>query len=377
MLRRPILRTLAVVACVTPFLLSATACRRTVSVAAKENSPSGTVQPTRQSTPHRIVRASGTIQAVQTYKVRVPQLSQITGRNSQLTLTTLAPNGTAVRVGDTLVEFDPTTQLDDARDANAKLDDLQHQLEEKRAQVNSDATKRVAGIREAEVDLGKAKLQLQKGPVLADLDRQKNEVKAATARDRLASMNKSHAARLKAEAAAVRILELKCERQKLVVERLKSNIERLSIRAPHDGMVALENVWRSGSMGPPQVGDQMWPNQPVLRIFDPSEMIVDAQVNEPDFAAIGNATNARVFLDAYPNVAFDAQLESASPVATAGLESPVKSFSARFRIMGRDVRLLPDLSASLEIEANQASAPVRSASAAGPASARPIVPGGK
>src|SRR5262249_18316391 len=155
------------------------------------------------------------------------------------------------------------------------------QLEEKRAQVNSDAVKRESLIREAEVELGKAELQLQKGPVLADLDRQKNEVKAASARERLASLKKSHAHRLIAETATVKVLALKCDRQKLVVDRLQTNVDRLTVKAPHDGMVALESVWRSGSMGPPQVGDQVWPNQPIVRVFDPSEMVVDTQVNEP------------------------------------------------------------------------------------------------
>ncbi len=305
----------------------------------------------------RIVRATGIVQAVRTHTVRVPQISQISqmsGRNPQLTLTALVPNGTAVKHGDTLVEFDQTAQLDDARDAQAKLEDLQHQLAQTRAQVNSDSTKRIALIREAETDLGKAKLQLQKGPVLADLDRKKNEVKAASALERVVSLNKSQEYRLSAEVAAVRILELKCERQKVVVERLNANIEKLIVRAPHDGMVALESIWRSGSMGPPQVGDQVGPNQPILRIFDPSEMIIDTQVNEPDFAVLATTTHAKVYIDAYPNLAFDAQLASASPVATAGLESPVKSFSAKFRISQRDPRLMPDLSASLEIEVGSA-----------------------
>lgn len=322
--------------------------RQPVSAQAKDTVAPGE----RGSTPadKSLIRSTGMVQAVRTLTIRVPQLAQVSGRNPQLTLTKLVPNGTGVKQGDILVEFDRTLQIDDAREAQAKLDDLQHQLEEKRAQVNSDSTKRMSEIRQAEADLAKANLQLQKGPVLADLDRKKNEVKAASASERLVSLRKSHDYHLKAEVAAVRTLELKCDRQKVVVERLKSNIERLIIHAPHNGMVAFETVWRSGSMGPPQVGDQMWPNQPVLRIFDPSAMIVDAQVNESDFAVLGPGTHAKVFVDAYPNIAFEAQLESASPVATAGLESPVKSFTARFRINDRDTRLMPDLSASLEIQ---------------------------
>ena len=338
---------MAVVVCTT---LTFYSCGRTHAGSSPKD-PGGANPAFSTATPGgRIVRATGIVQAVRSYTVRVPQLAQVSGRSPQLTLTTLVPNGSAVKKDTILVEFDQTAQIDDAREAQAKLDELEHQREEKRAQVNSDSSKRLAAIREAEVELGKAELQLRKGPVLADLDRRKNEAKSVGARERLASLKKSHEAWLQAEAAAVKVTELKCERQKLVLERLKTNIERLMVRAPHDGMVAFESMWRNGSMGPPQVGDQVWPNQPIIRIFDPAEMIVETQVNEPDIAALGAMTTAKVFLDAYPNASFVALLESASPVATAGLESPVKSFSARFRIKERDPRLLPDLSASLEIE---------------------------
>jgi hypothetical protein len=335
------------------------ACRTSPPTVAASDQPRPLAAP--QSAASRIIRATGTVQAVRSFTLRVPQLTETanSGRGSQLTLTALVPNGTAAKKGDVLAEFDQTARLDELRDAKAKLNELEHQREEKRAQVDSDSAKRQVVIREAEVELGKAEIQLQKGPVLADLDRQKNEVKAASARERLTTLNNAHQHWLKSETAAVRVLELKCERQKLVVDRLQMNLEKLTVHAPHDGMIAYENVWRNGSMGPPQVGDQMWSNQPVLRIFDPNEMIIDTQVNESDAAVLGTLAGATVYLDAYPTAKFYARLENASPVATAGLESPVRNFSARFRIEQSDARLLPDLSASLEIAAGGAAPEAR------------------
>lgn len=293
-----------------------------------------------------VLRVTGTIQALQSLSVRVPQIS---GQNSRVTLTTLIPNGSKVKAGDTLVEFDRTALLDEERDAVAKLAETQSQLDEKRAQILNDAAKRASLIKDAEADLGKAQIQLRKGPILSEIDRLKNESKAKSSRARLDSLKKSDGYRQKAEAASVRILELKLERQKVTIERIRSNMSRLIVKSPQDGMVALENIWKSGSMGPPQEGDQLWPGQPVLRVFDPTRMIVDAMVNEPDIASVNKLTKARLYLDAYPGAVFDAELESASPVATAGLESPVRTFSARFRVLGNDARLLPDLSAALEV----------------------------
>jgi len=205
-------------------------------------------------------------------------------------------------------------------------------------------------LREAEAELAKARIQLRKGPILSEIDRLKNQTRAESAEARLASLGRANQHHEQAEAAALRVLELKQERQQVALERIQNNIEKLVIRAPLDGMVALENIWRSGSMGPAQEGDQVWPGQTLLRIFDPSEMIVDCPVSEADGGALADKARGKVYLDAYPDLVFDAYLESASPVATSGLDNPIKSFAARFRIQQPDARLLPDLSAAVELE---------------------------
>ena len=320
-------------------------CSRTpaTAIAVSEPKPAAPAQPSQR----KVIRATGLIQALEWQSIRVPQLS---GAGGRVTLTRLIPNGSKVSKNDPLVEFDRTSLVDEEREAKAKLDDLSHQLEEKKAQVKSDAAKRVAQLKEAEADLEKAQLQLRKGPVLSDIDRLKNESKAENARERVLSLKKSDGLRQRAEQAVVKILELKRVRQQVALERIETNLERLLIRAPQDGMVALETTWRNGSMGPPQEGDQTWPGMPLLRIFNPSSMVVQATIDEADFASLSKVTHAQLYLDAYPGARFDATLTSSSPVATAGMDTPVRTFTAMFRIEQQSPQLLPDLSAALEIE---------------------------
>ena len=301
------------------------------------------------------VRATGTVQAVREFSVLTPSITMAAGQNVRLTLTHLAPNGSKVKVGDVLAEFDRTQQEDNARDARAKYEDLVHQVEQRRAQNRADAEKRAAELNQAEADLGKAQLQLRRGETLAEIERLKAEVKVADATEHVASLKKSDRSHDLSDAAALRILELKRDRQKVGWDRAMNNSNKLVIKAPLAGMVALENVWRNGSMGPPQEGDQMWPGQPMLRIFDPSEMEVRLQVGEPDGAVLVPGAKAYVRLDAYPDLIFKASFHSASPVAASALGSPIKTFAARFRLEGIDPHLLPDLSAAVIIrtEGNQ------------------------
>jgi HlyD family secretion protein len=297
------------------------------------------------------IRSTGTISAVHVFNVLVPT---IRGNAVKLTVTKIIPNGTLVHEGDTLAEFDRVQQYEDARDAKAKIDDLGHQLEAQKAQYRSDAAKRASDLKTAEAALQKAEIELRKGEVLSEIDRLKNEAIVESARAKVESLKKSSHFHDLDEAAGLRILELQLTRQQMVLERTKSNAEMLTVRAPISGMAALENVWKSGSMGPFQEGDQAWPGQAMVKLFDPTDMLVITQVNEPDGAVLARGgARAKIRLDAYPGVVFDAHFVSASPVASSGFDSPIKFFTAKFRIDQRDPRLLPDLSAAVEIEAGK------------------------
>jgi membrane fusion protein (multidrug efflux system) len=323
-------------------LVICASCQRTPPVV-----KASVTAPPVQVSSSKTIRATGLVRAVKVSSIQVPQIA---GQGGRMTLVRLVPNGTFVKQGDTLAEFDRTKQLDDALEAEAKYDDLGHKVRQKVAANRSESEKRLAELKQAEADLAKAEIQLKKGPILSDIDRDKNQAKADGARGRVDSLRKSHGHRMKVEAAELRILELQQERQKVALERATSNAEKLVVRAPLAGMVALENIWKGGSMGHAQEGDQLWNGQPMMKLFDPSEMEVHAQIGEPDGVVLKPGTKARVKLDAYPEVEFVGIFESASPVASSALGSPIKNFAARFKLTGTDPRLLPDLSAAVVIE---------------------------
>jgi multidrug resistance efflux pump len=193
----------------------------------------------------------------------------------------------------------------------------------------------------------KAELQLRRGPLLSEIDRLKNEAKADDARARVESLKRSGKFHDIEEAAGIRVLELQRDRQKVNLDRATGNADKMVVKAPMSGMVALENIWRNNTLGKAQEGDTLNPGQPLLRIFDPSQMVVETVVGEPDGAILVPGARAKVRLDAYPDLVFDAIFVSASPVAASALGAPIKTFGARFKLLQSDPHLLPDLSAAL------------------------------
>src|SRR5689334_4880810 len=78
--------------------------------------------------PVRSVRATGVVRAVHTVMVQVPRIE---GQGGNLTLAQLIENGKVVTPGDSLAIFDRTAEIIRLREAQAKFDDLRHQVEQK------------------------------------------------------------------------------------------------------------------------------------------------------------------------------------------------------------------------------------------------------
>jgi len=296
--------------------------------------------------PPRGVRTIGTIAAQRITLVQVPRIS---GQGGTMTLVRLVPNGSVVHVGDLVAEFDSTAQIKAQRDAQAKFDDLSHQVEQKMAEDRSNAAKRASDLAQATADLEKAKLEIRKGPILSDLDQLQNAEKLRDADEHVKSLLRSNQLHDAAEHAEVGVLILQRDRQQLTLAQLQKDLDKLTVKAPIDGMVSLDNVWKNNSMGHAKEGDQLYVGNPLLRIFDPASMVLQLSVNEADGAVLVPGSTAVVHLDAYPSLTFMARFDSASPVAASALDSPVKTFAARYLLDSKDPHLLPDLTAAADI----------------------------
>ncbi len=299
----------------------------------------------------KMLRATGSVEALRSFTLQTPRISGQQG--GQLTLTRLVENGTKVVPGQIVAEFDHTPQLKAARDAAAKFDDLTHQVEQKGAEHKSNAARRALDHAQAEADLGKARLEIRKGPVLSEIEQGKANEILKNAELHVSSLKLSMKAHDRAETAELQVLKLQAERQKLTLARLEGDAQKLVLRATIPGMIALQSVWKNNSMGHAREGDLLWPGSPLMRIFDPASMVLQLSVSETDGAVLHPGAKASVHLDAYPDLTFTAHFDSASPVAAAALGSPIKTFSARFLFDQHDSHLLPDLAAAADVEVPQ------------------------
>jgi len=126
----------------------------------------------------------------------------------------------------------------------------------------------------------------------------------------------------------------------------------MRIVSPIDGLVVLKTIWKSGSFGEMQEGEEVRAGQPILEVVDTSVMRVRTRISQADVEYVRVGQPARITLDSYPSRQFTGRLHQLSVVgATSGLSSRVRTFLAVFTIDGTDPHLLPDLSAAVDLDA--------------------------
>lgn len=295
------------------------------------------------------LRLNGTTMAARSFAVLAPRLEG--AQVGSMVITKLAPAGSPVKKDDLLVEFDAQAQMKDYLDKKATYDNLVGQVAQKQAEEDVARAKDDTALQQAEDELKRAKLELQRNEIVSKIDAEKNQEAADQAEATLKQLKETYQLKRAAAAAGIRILEIQRDRGLEAMRYAQSNASKMVVRSPMAGVVVYNTIWLGGRMGTVQQGDQVRPGLPFMAVVDPSQMEVRVELNQVDLLKVRPGLHAKMHLDAYPGIELGATLEDLSPLGHNGqFSDTVRVFAARFSIQGTDPRLLPDLSAALDLD---------------------------
>jgi len=297
----------------------------------------------------RSMRFHGTVEPVESNPVVAPRLA---GQNlNTLVITYLAQPGSAVKPGDLLVEFDRQAQIQDAFDREAEYKDFLEQIKKKQATEAAAKATDDTDIKQAEDALGNAQLEMKKNEVISKIDAEKNQETLTQAQANLKQLQETYRLKREAAAADIKVLEIQRDRSDNAMIHAQRNSEKMSIRAAHAGLVVLNNIWKGQGMDEVQVGDEVRAGQPFMQVVNPAAMRVRVQVNQVDVPYLAQGQPCQIRLDAYPDLVFPGKLETLSAIGVQSeMSSKVHTFVATFSISGNDPKLMPDLSAAVNVE---------------------------
>jgi biotin carboxyl carrier protein len=312
----------------------------------------------------QVLRLKGTTEAVQSRSILAPLLA---GQQvPTLTIIRLTAAGTRVKQGDLLVEFDRQAQMKDFVDKQAEYAKLVDQVAEEQAKENAARAKDETELKQAEDNLHKTELEIQKAEIVSRIDAEKNQENLDEAKATFEQLRTTFDLKRKAAQAAIRILEIQRDRTQQTMLHAQANADLMQIHSPLNGVVVLNTIWKQGTMGEVQEGDQVRPGVPFMQVVNPAIMQVRVLANQQDFPSLQAGQTAKVRLDAYPDLVFAAKLDQLAPIGEGGeFSNKLRTFVVIVSIEGNDPKLMPDLSAAVDVDLASQSAGSTVAAAAG------------
>jgi len=268
-----------------------------------------------------------------------------------LVLQNVIPPGTRVKKGDQVAEFDRQYMLTRLDDYRASVEQVEASIGILNASLEVDKKAHNQTILVAKADLDKARIDLKTLPVQGEIDAERLRLRE----EQTAARYKQYLSEVKykevSHAAQRRIAELERGQAKIELIRAEANADRMLARAPMDGVVVMQQTFRSGEFGQIQPGDMVFPGQLYMRIVDPNSMIVNASVNQADSERLRIGLKARVRFDAYPDLELPAHVYSIAAMPRAGgfRASFVKEVPVVLKLDKLDPRVIPDLTVSADV----------------------------
>ena len=286
---------------------------------------------------------------MESHTIAAPRLS---GQGlGSLIITHLVKNGSGVRQGEVLVEFDRQAQLKNVLDKEAEYKGLVAQIAKKEAEQAAARAADETELKKAEDALKTAELEVKKNEIVSRIDAEKNVENLEEAKATFQQLTQTFDLKRQVAKADLRILEIQRDRALTAMKWSQSNTRKMLVHASLDGVAVINSMWKGGSMSEVQEGDEVRAGFPFMQVVNPARMHVRARVNQADIEQLRVGQSVHIGLDAYPELSFLGKVESIAAVAqSSSFSGKSRSLIVHFSIAGTDARLLPDLSAAVDVE---------------------------
>jgi multidrug efflux pump subunit AcrA (membrane-fusion protein) len=271
--------------------------------------------------------------------------------NRQMLIEKLAPSGSFVRKGDIVVEMDSTNSRDHIDDVQDTVDQSKLDLSKRKAEQALDWENLQQTLRVAKSELDIARLDASASEIRTPVDQELIRLAVEEAEARHKQLSADLASQRAVHQAELRILELTHERHSRHLNRHIADLQKFTIRAPMDGLVVMQQLFRSGQMAQLEQGDQVFPGQAIMKIVNTASMQLEAQVNQAESSHFRIGQRALIRVDAFNDLRLEGKITSIGALAAGGWRNSffIRNVPVKLDIIGTDPRLIPDLSASAEV----------------------------
>jgi multidrug efflux pump subunit AcrA (membrane-fusion protein) len=226
----------------------------------------------------------------------------------------LAEDGSTVKKGDPVVEFDSSSFASTIEDKRLAVVRTGSELASEMARAAATGADKTMEVDRKRADLEKAQVEASVPPDLYPKRLyQEKQLALSQKKDALAKAEQELAADRRAARLERTVKSIALQKSERELADLRSRLEELTVRAPRDGLVQIAINRREGRKF--LIGDQSFPGMVVASMPNLGAMQVRARLSDVDDGAVREGMVAECVLDAYPDKRWKGTVKQVSPVA--------------------------------------------------------------
>ncbi len=286
----------------------------------------------------------GELDATRAVSVTVPSR-----RYGNTRIMNMVADGTIVKEGDFLIQFDTADAAKEVEDRKNELEQAKADLASSKASIESNMKQLDNAFKSQQYDFESNKLTYELAKFEADIKRREMELTFKKSELSLEQAKQKIESQKIIDKATLSRAELRVRQADLRYNDAKKGLEQLTMRSPKSGLVVLREIWGPSGRQKVKIGDTPWSGQELISIPDLSEMKVKSKVNEVDISRIKKGQPVVITLDALHGPIFTGKVTSVATLARREGDSEVKVFDVEVTIDGTHAELKPGMTAQAKI----------------------------
>jgi HlyD family secretion protein len=264
----------------------------------------------------------------------------------------VSPEGTVVKPGDVVVEFDKTKTEQDLAQYKSALKSADAGIDQARAQARLAEEEDKTAVSKARYDVDAAKLEASKQEIVSKIEGAEANLKLADAEQALREAETKQKSDQALNQATIESTEQASKKAKFDVTRAEHSLEEMILRAPSPGTISLLQHWTGSGQAPYRPGDRAWPGAAIAELPDATTLRISARVDETERGRLAAKQSVNVQLNAIPDRQFTGHIERIGEIASMDFSSgwPItRNFILEIVLDQTDARFKPGISGQVTV----------------------------
>lgn len=234
----------------------------------------------------------------------------------ELQIVKLAAEGTAVKPGDVVVQFDGTKTEQELAQFKSTLKSAEAEIAQAKAQARLAEEEDKTTVLKAHYDVETAKLEASKQEIVSKIEGEEAKLKLADAEQKLREAETKQKSDAQLNQATIESKVQASAKAKFDVARSERALSQMTLRAPSAGTISLLQHWAGSGMSSYRSGDRAWPGAAIAELPDASTLRISSRVDETERGRVTMMQPVSVQLNAIPDRQFTGHIEQIGAIAS-------------------------------------------------------------